>query len=101
MALNPSALAADDSGHAASVQASGGNKIKLQKGTAVFKDIKITAEEAGEYVLRIASGSRKVRHATHASATSALVVVQPVVGTACSLARSGVQIQVSFRRPSK
>ncbi|KAL3136848.1 hypothetical protein ABBQ38_005556 [Trebouxia sp. C0009 RCD-2024] len=60
VALNPSALAADDSGHAVSVQACGGNKIKLQKGTAVFKDVKITAEEAGEYVLRIASGSRKV-----------------------------------------
>ena len=60
MALNPSALAADDSGHAASIQASGGNKMKLQKGSAVFKDVKITAEEAGEYVLRVASGSRKV-----------------------------------------
>jgi len=60
VALNPSALAADDSGHAASVQASGGNKVKLQKGAAVFKDVKITAEDAGEYVLRIASGSRKV-----------------------------------------
>ena len=60
VALNPSALADDDSGHAASVQASGGNKVKLQKGTAVFKDVKVTAEEAGEYVLRIASGSRKV-----------------------------------------
>ena len=35
--------------------------MKLQKGTAVFKDVKITAEEAGEYVLRVASGSRKVR----------------------------------------
>lgn len=60
MALNLSALAADDSGYAVSVQACGGNKIKLQKGTAVFKDVKITAEEAGDYVLRIASGSRKV-----------------------------------------
>ena len=73
VALNPSALAADDSGHAVSVQASGGNKVKLQKGTAVFKDVKITAEEAGEYVLRIASGSRKVRHAAYISASSALL----------------------------
>ena len=64
VALNPSALAADDSGHAASVQASGGNKAKLQKGAAVFKDVRITAEEAGDYVLRIASGSRKVTHLT-------------------------------------
>ncbi len=60
VALNPSALAADDSGHAASVQATGGNKVKLQKGAAAFKDVKVTAEEAGEYVLRIASGNRKV-----------------------------------------
>lgn len=67
MALNPSALAADDSGHAASIQASGGNKMKLQKGSAVFKDVKITAEEAGEYVLRVASGSRKVRHVSACS----------------------------------
>ena len=62
MALNPSALAADDSGHAATVQASGGNKTKLQKGVAVFKDVKITAESAGDYLLRVASGSRKVPH---------------------------------------
>ena len=60
VALNPSALAADDSGHAAGVQATGGNKVKLQKGIAVFKDVKVTAEAAGEYVLRIGSGSRKV-----------------------------------------
>lgn len=60
VALNPSALAADDSGHAASVQATGGNKVKLHKGTAAFKDVKVMAEEAGEYVLRIASGNRKV-----------------------------------------
>lgn len=60
VALNPSALAADDSGHAASVQATGGNKVKLQKGAAAFKDVKVTAEEAGDYVLRIASGNRKV-----------------------------------------
>lgn len=60
VALKPSALAADDSGHAATVQAAGGNKAKLQKGVAVFKDIKITAESAGQYILRVASGSRKV-----------------------------------------
>lgn len=60
VALNPSALAADDSGHAASVQASGGNKVKLQKGAAVFKDVKVTAEADGEYILRISSSSRKV-----------------------------------------
>ena len=60
MALNPSALAADDSGHAATVQASGGNKMKLQKGVAVFKEVKITAESGGDYLLRVASGSRKV-----------------------------------------
>lgn len=74
MALNPSALAADDSGHAASIQASGGNKMKLQKGTAVFKDVKITAEEAGEYVLRVASGSRKVRSVAACSALLASAI---------------------------
>ena len=60
VALQPSALAADDSGHAAAVQASGGNKAKLQKGVATFKDIRINAETSGEYILRVASGSRKV-----------------------------------------
>ena len=65
VALNPSALAADDTGHAASVQTSGGNKVKLQKGAAFFKDVKVTAEAAGEYVLRVASGSRKVSSALH------------------------------------
>ena len=85
MALNPSALAADDSGHAASVQASGGNKMKLQKGTAVFKDVRITAEEAGEYVLRVASGSRKVRSVGACSAllTSAICFVSCPQMIAC------------------
>ena len=72
MTLNPSALAADDSGHAASVQASGGNKLKLQKGTAIFKDVKLSADEAGEYLLRIASGSRKVRQTESVLASAQL-----------------------------
>lgn len=60
VSLNSSALATDGSGRAASVSVSGGNKVKVKKGTAVFKDVRVSAEEAGSYALRIQSASRKV-----------------------------------------
>lgn len=58
--LNPSALSANDTGHSATVAAAGGNKAAVKKGTAVFKDVRIAADVGGQYVLRAASGSRKV-----------------------------------------
>ena len=39
---------------------SGGNKVKVKKGAATFKDVRVTAEEAGCYALRVQSASRKV-----------------------------------------
>lgn len=60
VSLNSSALATDGSGRAASVSVSGGNKVKVKKGAAVFKDVRVSAEEAGSYALRIQSASRKV-----------------------------------------
>ena len=39
---------------------SGGNKVKVKKGSAMFKDVRVTAEEAGSYALRVQSASRKV-----------------------------------------
>ena len=60
MSLSSSALATDGSGRAASVSVSGGNKVKVKKGSAMFKDVRVTAEEAGSYALRVQSASRKV-----------------------------------------
>lgn len=39
---------------------SGGNKIKLKQGVAVFKDVRVVADEAGSYALRVQGASRKV-----------------------------------------
>lgn len=60
VSLNSSALATDGSGRAASVSVSGGNKVKVKKGVAVFKDVRVEADEAGSYALRVQSASRKV-----------------------------------------
>ena len=48
------------SGRAAAVSMSGGNKVKVKKGAAVFKDVRVSADEAGSYALRVQSASRKV-----------------------------------------
>ena len=61
VALAPSALAADDSGTAASVAVAGGNKVKLKDGEALFKAVRIEAEAPGIYTLHAKSASRKVR----------------------------------------
>ena len=60
VALAPSALAADDSGTAASVAVAGGNKVKLKDGEALFKAVRIEAEAPGVYTLHAKSASRKV-----------------------------------------
>jgi hypothetical protein len=61
VSLNNSALAADGSGLAASVSVPGGNKVKLRGGVAVFKEVRVAAEQPGTYSLRVQSASRKVR----------------------------------------
>lgn len=60
VSINSSALASDGSGRSAAVSVSGGNKTKMKKGAAVFKDVRVCAEEAGSYALRVQSSSRKV-----------------------------------------
>ena len=40
--------------------AAGGNKGRIKKGVAVFKDVRVTADVAGSYSLRVQSASRKV-----------------------------------------
>ncbi|KAL4443930.1 hypothetical protein ABPG75_011667 [Micractinium tetrahymenae] len=60
VSVNSSALATDGSGRAAHVAVEGGNKVKVKKGVAVLKDVRVTAEEAGSYALRVQSASRKV-----------------------------------------
>ncbi len=60
VSLNSSALATDGSGRAAALSVSGGNKVKVKKGAAVFKDVRVSADEAGSYALRVQSASRKV-----------------------------------------
>lgn len=63
MTLNGSALAVDGSGAAAAVSVTGGNKVKLKGGVAVFKEVRVAAELPGAYALRVQSASRKVRGA--------------------------------------
>ena len=58
--LDPSAMAVDGSGAAASVSVAGGNKAKLKDGTALFKSVRIEAEAPGVYTLHAKSASRKV-----------------------------------------
>ena len=58
--LLPSAVSVDGSGLSASVTAAGGNKAKMKQGTAVFKDVKLSADQAGSYSLRAKPSSRKV-----------------------------------------
>jgi hypothetical protein len=60
VSLSSSALAIDGSGRAASVTASGGNKVKMKRGVAVFRDVRVVAEEAGSYELRVQGASRKI-----------------------------------------
>lgn len=45
MSVNSSALATDGSGRSAHVAVDGGNKIKVKKGVAVLKDVRLTADE--------------------------------------------------------
>lgn len=59
--LSNSALATDGSGASASVSASGGNKLKVKKGVAAFKDVRLSAEAPGSYALRVQCASRKAR----------------------------------------
>ena len=61
MALLPSAVNADGSGKAASVNAAGGNKARVKEGAGAFKDVRLSADQAGSYVLRAKPSSRKVR----------------------------------------
>lgn len=45
VSVNSSALATDGSGRAAHVTVEGGNKIKVKKGVALLKDVRVTADE--------------------------------------------------------
>ncbi len=45
VSVNSSALATDGSGRAAHVAVEGGNKIKVKKGVALLKDVRVTADE--------------------------------------------------------
>ncbi|KAK9820414.1 hypothetical protein WJX72_010046 [[Myrmecia] bisecta] len=60
VSLANSALAEAGGGSAASVAATGSNKAKLAKGVATFKNVRLVAEEAGTFVVRCGSASRKV-----------------------------------------
>lgn len=58
--LQPAAIATDGSGHAAKVNAAGTNRVKLKRGVAVLRDVRINAEQAATYAVRVASATRKV-----------------------------------------
>lgn len=47
--MNSSALATDGSGRAAHVAVEGGNKIKVKKGVALLKDVRVAADEVSLY----------------------------------------------------
>ncbi len=59
VALASSALLPDGS-KAAKVAAHGSNRAKLKQGVARLKGVRLSAEEAGTYSLRVSSHSRKV-----------------------------------------
>lgn len=50
----------DGSGTSASVNVTGGNRVKLRDGEALFKGVRIEAEAPGVYTLHAKSASRKV-----------------------------------------
>ena len=56
----PSALAEDGSGAAASVAVSGGNRVRLTDGAALLKDVRLTADAPGTFLVTIGSASRRV-----------------------------------------
>ena len=60
VALNSSALKADGSAVNAKVTAAGGGKAKVKNGVAVFKGVQVTAEQAGTFILKASSSSKKV-----------------------------------------
>lgn len=62
VSLLSSALSSDGDGRAAKVVCGGGNKMKFLKGNSVvrFKNVNVSAEAPGNYVLRAQSSSRKV-----------------------------------------
>lgn len=60
IAVNSSALATDGTGRSAAVTVAGGNKAKVKRGFALFKDLRVTADSAGAYAVRVQSASRKV-----------------------------------------
>ena len=61
VALLPSAVNAEGSGKAASVSAAAGNKARVKEGLGTFKDVRLSADQAGSYILRAKPSSRKVR----------------------------------------
>ena len=65
--LLPSAISADGSGVSASVTAADGNKARVRNGVAVFKDIKLSAEIAGTYIVRAKPTSRDVSSSVFSS----------------------------------
>ena len=75
VAVQPSALAEDGSGAAASVAVSGGNRVRLTDGAALLKDVRLTADAPGTYCIVIASASRRVRSASRLSADAVTTVL--------------------------
>lgn len=98
--INASALATDGSGRCAAVSVNGGNKTKMKKGAAVFKDVRVKAEEAGSYALRVQAASRKV-----ALADAVLMLAMAPQNAVTSLsvfvpegaAREGFQVRILCR----
>lgn len=60
VSLASCALSAEDGGLAAKVSAHGSNRAKLKAGVAVLKGVKMSAEAACCYVLRVTPVSRKI-----------------------------------------
>lgn len=71
--LAPSAVAADDSGAAAATTVPGGNRARVREGVALFKDVRVVAEQPGTFLLTAKTASRKARsHATTLQSRRAL-----------------------------
>lgn len=58
--LQPTAIATGGSGQAAKVTAAAGNKVTTKNGVGIFKDVQLSTEQPGSYILKAIPASREV-----------------------------------------
>ncbi|KAG2443092.1 hypothetical protein HYH02_009506 [Chlamydomonas schloesseri] len=93
LTLQTSAIAADGSGNAAKVAVSGSNKVKVTKGCAVFREVRLDGAPGTTYLLRVGSASRKValRDTSLPVEVVAQNIVRHVALAPCSLPQEALE----------